>query len=204
MSSNDETSTLLPTTSTHAPETRHARHIRVYHYIQHKAQAFLSSRAQHYLVLGLVSCDVLSIFADIIISLSLCQGDLSGAGWDDARDVLGIAGLIFSSMFLAELIVNIWAFGWRYFTSYFHCFDATVILAGFVVDVLLHGVLEEIASLVILLRLWRVFKIVEEFSVGAEEQMDGLTLRIEKLEAENEKLRKEVEAKKATAGDEDL
>lgn len=58
-----------------------------------------------------------------------------------------------------ELIASIWAFGWRFFHSWFHCLDATVITAGFVIDVLLKGQLEEIGSLVVVLRLWRVFKV---------------------------------------------
>lgn len=64
-------------------------------------------------------------------------------------------------------------------------------MAGFVIDVLLHGILEEVASLVVILRLWRFFKIIEEFSVGAQEQMDGLQERIESLEMENEALKKD-------------
>jgi cell division protein FtsB len=71
-----------------------------------------------------------------------------------------------------------------------------VILAGFIVDVLLHGILEEVASLVIILRLWRFFKIIEEFSVGAQEQMDGLELRIEQLETENADLKAELKKQK--------
>lgn len=80
----------------------------------------------------------------------------------------------------------------RYFNSKFHCFDAFVILAGFIVDVCLKGVLEEAGSIVVALRLWRVFKIIEEFSVGAEEQMNSLSERIERLETDNEKLRHEL------------
>ena len=45
--------------------------------------------------------------------------------------------------------------------------------------------LEEVAELVIVLRLWRVFKIIEELSVGAEEQMEGLQERVDDLEKEN-------------------
>lgn len=82
--------------------------------------------------------------------------------------------------------------GDRFFHSKFHCFDAAVILAGFVVDVCLKGVLEEAGSIVVILRLWRVFKIIEEFSAGAEEQMDSLSARIEQLEIENEALRREL------------
>ncbi|RAL64391.1 hypothetical protein DID88_001867 [Monilinia fructigena] len=103
---------------------------------------------------------------------------------------------------MVELAASVWAFGWSYFRSKFHCFDATVILAGFVVDVLLHGILEEVASLVIVLRLWRFFKIIEEFSVGAQEQMDGLEERIEQLEMENRELKKELRMRKD--GNEDL
>ena len=56
----------------------------------------------------------------------------------------------------------------------------------------LKGVLEEIGSIVVVLRLWRVFKIIEEFSVEAEEQMDVLSERIEHLEMENKELKKEL------------
>ena len=76
----------------------------------------------------------------------------------------------------------------RYFKSWFHCFDATVIIAGFVIDVCLKGVLEEAGSIIVVLRLWRVFKIIEEFSAGAEDQISELTERIEQLEKEKEQM----------------
>lgn len=79
-----------------------------------------------------------------------------------------------------------------YFSSWFHCFDAIVILVGFTVDLLAHGILEEIASLVIVLRLWRFVKIVEELSVGASETMEEIQSRVEQLEKENEVLRSEL------------
>ena len=78
---------------------------------------------------------------------------------------------------------------YRFFKSKFHCFDAAVILAGFIIDVCLKGVLEEAGSIVVILRLWRVFKIFEEISAGAEEQMNTLSERIEQLQNENEQLK---------------
>jgi len=81
----------------------------------------------------------------------------------------------------------------RYFHTPFHCLDATVILAGFVLDVLLKGVVEEVSSLVVVLRLWRVFKIIEELSAGAEERMEPMQERTEELEKENVRLKGEVE-----------
>ena len=90
--------------------------------------------------------------------------------------------------------------------SPFHILDATVIIASFVVDVALRGGLEEAGSLVIVLRLWRVFKIIEEFSAGADDQMEELHERIEKLHQEtqdimreNQKLRGQLDALQAAA-----
>jgi len=56
--------------------------------------------------------------------------------------------------------------------------------------------LGEVGSIVIVLRLWRVFKIIEEFSVEAEEQMDALSERIGHLEMENKELRKQLDVHK--------
>lgn len=47
-------------------------------------------------------------------------------------------------------------------------------------------------SLVVALRLWRVFIIVNELSETSSEQFNLLTARIEQLEHENEGLRKEL------------
>lgn len=76
--------------------------------------------------------------------------------------------------------------------------DATVIVVGLLLDVALHGILEEVASLVVVLRLWRFFKIIEEFGVGAQEQMDGLNVRIFQLEKENDDLKTELRRQKGT------
>ena len=154
-------------------------------------------------MLGLVSLDLLGIFADIIINLYQCDVPSASPSWSFVRDVLGIVGLIFSSAFMAELLASVWAFGWRYFHSRFHCFDAAVIVAGFVTDVVLHGVLEEVASLVVVLRLWRFFKIIEEIGVGAEEQMEVLEGRIGQLERENGELKRDLGKRAGRTGDEE-
>ena len=94
-------------------QQRTTRYKKVYNICRQRIQDFLSSRAQHYTVLSLVSFDLLGIFADIIINLYQCdEGDTSPV-WDDVRGGLGIAGLVFSCLFMLELILSVWAFGWR-------------------------------------------------------------------------------------------
>lgn len=78
---------------------------------------------------------------------------------------------------------------------------------------MLTGVVEEVGSLIIVLRLFRVFKvsssltpkdlhrtsltqrpqIIEELSAGAEEQMEPLHVRIQDLERANLRLEHEIE-----------
>ncbi|OAG07440.1 uncharacterized protein CC84DRAFT_1163597 [Paraphaeosphaeria sporulosa] len=87
----------------------------------------------------------------------------------------------------------------RYFKSKFHVFDAAIIVVSFVFEISLQGVEEEVASLIVILRLLRVVKIVDEISVGAEAQMSDLEQRLELLEKENCNLREELRRRRPAA-----
>ncbi|KAE8381877.1 hypothetical protein BDV26DRAFT_289078 [Aspergillus bertholletiae] len=153
------------------------------------ARNFLSSRRGHYLVLLLVSVDVACTFADFIISLHVCEltkeGSHVAAGWGVTQEVLATIGLVFSCLFMLELTVTIFSFGKGYFSSKFHIFDALVIIVAFGVDVALHGVEEELGSLIVVLRLWRVFKIIEELESANEDTLEEYEHEIERLRQEN-------------------
>lgn len=157
-----------------------------------KVKRFLSSKAGHYSVLTLVSLDVLGMIADFVLRLFQCEQGKSSYDWDLALDILGALGLGFSCLFMVELIASIWAFGYGYFTSWFHCFDAFIVVAGFVTDVVLHGIIEEVASFIVVLRLWRVVKIIEELGVGEQERAEESQRRIDELGGEVDLLRKEL------------
>jgi len=191
----DDAGAQQPLLSPPRPRPRHAR-----------LQRVLSTRTHHTVVLVLIALDVLAIFADIFIDLSACgphaapQSPVAAA----ARQVLSIASLVFSCLFMAELTLYIWAFGWRYFASWIHRFDAGVVIASFVVDVVLHGVLEDIASLVVALRLWRFVRILDEFSFGADEQMSELRHQIQDLETQNARLTRRLARETVRNGGEEV
>ena len=91
-----------------------------------QTRQFLSSKYGHYAVLLLVSLDVSCIFADFLISLYICdhscgKGKEANPDLPKAQDVLGIISLVFSCLFMAELVASIWAFGlsWAFFQSPF-------------------------------------------------------------------------------------
>ncbi|CAK4033090.1 voltage-gated hydrogen channel 1-like [Lecanosticta acicola] len=178
---------LLPSDSIHyASETTSSTLAKA----RRQTKRFLASKIGHYSILLLVALDVSSIFADLVISSLACEGHIPLKDAATATEILGVVSLVFSCLFMVELLASVWAFGWQFFRSPFHCLDAFIILLGFVLDILLRGTtLEEIGSIVVVLRLWRVLKIIDELSAGAAEQMEPLNQRIEALEKENRDLR---------------
>jgi hypothetical protein len=81
-----------------------------------------------------------------------------------------------------------------YFKSPFHIFDAAIILTSFLIDVILKaGTIEEAGSLIIVLRLWRVFKIIEEFSAGADDQISELQQKVHELQRQKDEALKEAD-----------
>ncbi|AEO64529.1 uncharacterized protein THITE_2110762 [Thermothielavioides terrestris NRRL 8126] len=188
------TPSLLPSThraSSFAPSPSYSS---TYARRRSQARALLSSRAKHYFVLGLVALDVTAILADLFVALVACDLGKTDEEWvTRAREILHPFALVFSTLFVAELGVTVWAFGWRYFRDWFHCFDGVVITVSFIVDVVTRGIVEEIASIVIILRLWRLVKIIEELSVGAAERMEEIEGRVAELERENADLKRQAE-----------
>ncbi|GAA6037958.1 hypothetical protein JCM8097_009509 [Rhodosporidiobolus ruineniae] len=78
-----------------------------------------------------------------------------------------------TSLFVVEVFLDLVAFGPSHFTSkphhWLHCFDAVVVIVAFVLEVVLRGPVERIASLLVVLRLWRVAKLLSALEVGMSE-----------------------------------
>ncbi|PWY81615.1 hypothetical protein BO94DRAFT_520338 [Aspergillus sclerotioniger CBS 115572] len=161
------------------------------------ARNFLSSRFGHYLILFLVSVDVACVFADFLIELHVCELEKRyshvPAIWAESQEGLEIVGLVFSCLFMVELIVAVFSFGTSYFSSKFHVFDSLVIVVAFGIDVAMRGLVEELGSLVVVLRLWRVFKIIEELESASADSMEEYEREIERLREENDYLRERLE-----------
>ncbi|KAK0707574.1 hypothetical protein B0H67DRAFT_647747 [Lasiosphaeris hirsuta] len=166
----------------------------MYAHRRRQARALLSSNGKHYVVMALVALDVMAILTDIFIALAACDFDLEGEEWvPQVRQGLHIFSLVFSAVFLAELLFTVWAFGQQFFQDWFHCFDAIIIVASFIIDVVTRGIVEQIGSIVIVLRLWRFVKIVEELSLGASERIEETESKVDDLERENADLKTQIE-----------
>ena len=84
--------------------------------VRAQTRRFLGSKYGHYLVLLLVSLDVSCIFADFLLGLYICEhtckkGETVSEDLPTAQDALGVVSLVFSCMFMIELLASIGAFG---------------------------------------------------------------------------------------------
>lgn len=79
---------------------------------RHSCQDLLISKQKHYFILALVALDVSCLLAGLFIALIDCDERIKNDAWVPAvREGLEHAGLVFSCLFLAELLLCIWAFG---------------------------------------------------------------------------------------------
>lgn len=74
---------------------------------------YLNSKLGHYAILLLVSLDCACIFLEFVIQILSCEGKISESKGHVAEEALGIIGLVFSCLFVLELLASIWAFGFQ-------------------------------------------------------------------------------------------
>ncbi|KXN85475.1 Voltage-gated hydrogen channel 1 [Leucoagaricus sp. SymC.cos] len=143
---------------------------------QEQVGHIIESRRAHFFILFLLTVDVACVIADLgysFLSTHCNEGHEPDPTW---LTVLVHVSLGITSIFLVEIILALFAFGPRYYNPFgnfplaaLHLFDAFVIITAFVLEVVLKGKEEELAALLIILRFWRIVKLVEGVAVGAGE-----------------------------------
>lgn len=141
----------------------------------HKAVIFLVSRTSHLFsqvrtsrTFQQITLDAACVLADLVYTF-LSPGCEPPEGPDAPQwlEVLSHISLAITTFFLIEIPLSVFAFGpgfYRPFGSYphasLHFFDALIIMTTFILEVVLRGRERELASLLIILRLWRLVKLV--------------------------------------------
>ncbi|KAG0021582.1 hypothetical protein BGZ81_008852 [Podila clonocystis] len=152
----------------------------------------LESRAAHIIILFLTLADIILVMLQIGASL-LHLDESKEEVW--YLELFSHLSLAIVSMFMVEILMKLFAFGPRYFwhgTPHWvlHVFDAVVIMTSFVLEIVLRGVSQELSSLLIIFRLWRVVKLTGtvaiEVSNHEQEHARLLEVRVQELEKELE------------------
>ncbi|KZS99074.1 hypothetical protein SISNIDRAFT_480654 [Sistotremastrum niveocremeum HHB9708] len=171
----------------------------------------LESRRLHKFVITLIVIDAICVLADL--SWSFLYDPCESPEDEDPLwlDVLSHISLVITTLFLIEIPFTLFAFGPVWYNplgpvlhAHLHLFDAFVIVVTFVLEAVLRGKERELAGLLIILRLWRLIKLVGGVAVGAgelteETQKELLSTKVEvkKLRAELQEARDENEQLKS-------
>ncbi|THH20351.1 hypothetical protein EW146_g960 [Bondarzewia mesenterica] len=140
----------------------------------------LESSTTHKIVITLIVIDAACVLADLSYTL-LSSGCTPPSGPESPAwlEVLSDISISITTLFLVEIPLALWAFGLQYYNplgsvthASLHLFDVSIIVTTFVLEVVLRGKERELASLLIVLRLWRLVKLVGGVAVGAGEIED--------------------------------
>jgi len=138
---------------------------------------FLESPLLHKTVITLIAIDAACVLADLSYTF-FAQDCPSPGGIENPEwlEVLAHVSLAITTIFLIEIPVTLWALGFQHMNPFgpvphasLHAFDAIIILTTFTLEVVLRGKEQELAGLLIILRLWRLIKLVGGVAVGVEE-----------------------------------
>ncbi|KAF9429908.1 hypothetical protein BGZ94_009023 [Podila epigama] len=150
----------------------------------------IESRAAHMSILLLTLCDIILVMLQIGASL-LHLDETKEEVW--YIELFSHLSLAIVSLFMVEILLKLFAFGPRYFwrgTPHWvlHLVDAVIIFTSFMLEIFLHGAEQELSSLIIIFRLWRVVKltgtVAVEVSTHGQGQVMLLESRIRELEQE--------------------
>jgi hypothetical protein len=90
-----------------------------------------------------------------------------GADTPEWLEVLSRISTVITTLFLIEIPLTLWSLGFEFYNprgqfphASLHVFDAFIIVTTFVLEVVLKGKERELAGLLIILRLWRLLKLV--------------------------------------------
>ena len=104
----------------------------------------------------------------------VCRPHTAAHGVNPA-EVLHIMSILILSTFLVEIAIKLIAFRMKYFTHKFEVFDGMVVVISWTLDVasiIREEGFAQVATLIIILRLWRVVRIVNGGILSAKAQAD--------------------------------
>ncbi|KAF9152333.1 hypothetical protein BG015_005449 [Linnemannia schmuckeri] len=165
----------------------------------------IECKAAHITILLLTLCDIVLVVLQIGASL-LHLDETEHEHWLLA--LFGHLSLAIVSIFMLEILLKLFSFGPRYYWKgtphwILHLLDAFIILTSFLLEIFLKGAEQELSSLLIVFRLWRVLKLtgtvaievsehdqahvalLEEKVKSLEHELEECHLKIQRLEGLN-------------------
>jgi hypothetical protein len=169
---------------------------------RHEVGEMLESKRAHVVILSLTILDVLLVICEIAATLLGLDHSKEA---EQTLELFAHASLAIVTIFLLEIFLKLFAFGPQYFWKntpfgLLHLADALIIVISFLLEVFLKGAEQELGSLLIIFRLWRIIKLTGTVTIKTAEQSQSLVeemqeriqeleLQLSEAESENSRLR---------------
>ncbi|XP_077015961.1 voltage-gated hydrogen channel 1 isoform X2 [Tamandua tetradactyla] len=138
-----------------------------------------SSHRFQVVIICLVVLDALLVLAELVLDLKIIQSDVNNY----ASRVFHYLSIAILTFFMMEISFKLYAFRLEFFHHKFEILDSVVVVVSFVLDiVLLFSEHEfEALGLLILLRLWRVVRIINGIIISVKTRSDRQLLRLKQI-----------------------
>ncbi|XP_014409117.1 voltage-gated hydrogen channel 1 isoform X1 [Camelus ferus] len=131
------------------------------------------------IIICLVVLDALLVLAELVLDLKIIQPDRNNY----AARVFHYMSLAILTFFMMEIAFKIFVFRLEFFHHKFEILDAIVVVVSFILDIVLlfqeHAF--EALGLLILLRLWRVARIVNGIIISVKTRSERQLLRLKQM-----------------------
>jgi len=141
-------------------------------------------------MLGLVILDCVLVLVQLMIDLDAFVVS------HDILEVMHIVSILILGTFVVEVTLKMFAMGLRYFKSPWELFDGSIVISSFTLDVIYSANdAKTAASLLIILRLWRLARVVHGFVHAARAKANKRVAKYKRRLAELQKKYNKLERK---------
>jgi hypothetical protein len=184
----EERQPLLPCQSTHQSDDKETQS-RVVRWRKAVAN-LLETPSVHLTIISLIGIDAVCVLIDLGYAFltNTCVPADEGPYFLEILEHISEA---ITWLFLIEIPLSVFAFTWRFYFPFggvhhagLHLFDALVIVTTFVLEIVLRGRERELAALLVVLRLWRLVKLVAGVAIGSAELEEETSRKLAETEDE--------------------
>ncbi|XP_028411795.1 voltage-gated hydrogen channel 1-like [Dendronephthya gigantea] len=137
-------------------------------------------------IIGFVALDFLIVLVQLLLDIQVIRGVHHD---HHAIEILHYTSIGILGLFLIEVVIKVYAFGMDFFRHKLELFDAVVVAVSFALDVAYSGNVDawDAVGLLVLLRLWRIVRIVNGVALSVKIEMDEKVHHLKKVVADLEK-----------------
>ncbi|KAK7460782.1 hypothetical protein BaRGS_00038803 [Batillaria attramentaria] len=140
--------------------------------VRQRLDAIIHSHKFQVGIIVLVVFDILLVLSELLFDLEIVR--LEGSHQETVPEVLHYCSIFILSLFLIEIGLRIFVMRLSFFTHKLELFDAIVVIVSFVLDVVFRN-RQDAASgvgLLVILRLWRVARILNGIVLSVKRQAE--------------------------------